>query len=192
MSPGRINRFLSMLMLTCLLFAAGISLLSGCSKSKNTFQPHWSGPQVIVNPDSIRMGVANVMGTNIEFEGWGFQPNDSVFISLRGPENNEVIVADARVKPNGTFNANISTLTKAMELLRSDVVFDTYSEDAKYSQVLVRQKDPIPPGVYKATATGLISNDMAETIITIGKPSTMDKFKDWIGVRLGKIRDNRS
>lgn len=192
MAPRRINRVSTMLMLACLLFTAGNFLLSGCSKSSNTFEPHWSGPQIIVNPDSIRMGVANVMGTDIEFEGWGFRPNDTVFISIKGRSNNEVIVADARVKPNGTFKASVSMLTKAMELLNSDIVFDTYSEDGTYNSVLIRQKDPVPSGVYIATATGLISDETAQTVITFSDPSRMDRFKDWIGVKLGKIRDNRS
>lgn len=214
------NRFSIILFLAGIMIAGSGFLLSGCAlRSPNTINPAVTGPQIAVNPDSIRLGVATLMGTDIIFEGAGFQPGDSVFISLArldssewgsitnrivntdgtftfiipsGPDTKEFIVADSKVNPDGTFTATVARLTKVTELLRADIAIETYSETAEYGQALVITQEPIPPDVYTARATGMLSNQKAETKFTIGKPSIMDRLKDWIGKKLGKIQDKRT
>jgi hypothetical protein len=185
------NRFSRILFLAGLMIAGGGFFLSGCALSPNIINPAVAGPQVIVNPDSIRLGVANVMGTDIVFEGSGFQPDDSVLINLAGPANAEVNVANSKVNPDGTFTATITKLTKVTGILRADIAFDTYSEDAKYGQAIVIVQEPIPTGVYTARATGMLSDQKAETKFTISDPSIIDRLKDWIGKKMGKIQDKR-
>lgn len=213
------NRFSRILFLAVIMMAGIGFLLSGCAlRGLNTINPAVTRPQVVVNPDSIRLGVANILGTDIVFEGAGFQPGDSVLISLAGPDNTEggiasrtvnpdgtftfigpagpdnmgVNVANSKVKPDGTFNAKISTLTKITGILRADIAFDTYSEDAKYGQSIVITQEPVPTGVYTARATGMLSDQTAETKFIIDNPSIMDRLKDWIGKKMGKIQDKRT
>lgn len=212
------NRFLRIFFLAGLMITGGGFLLSGCAHSPNIINPAVTGPQIAVNPDSIRLGVATLMGTDIIFEGAGFQPDDSVFISLAGPGNTEggitnriknpdgtftfigpagsdntgVIVADSKVKPDGTFTATITKLAKITGILRADIAFDTYSEDANYGQSIIITQEPVATGVYTARATGMLSNQMAETKFTISNPSIIDRLKDWIGKKMGKIQDKRT
>ncbi len=216
------NRFSRILFLAGIVIAGSGFLLPGCAlRAPNTINPAVAGPQLAVNPDSIRLGVANLMGTDIIFEGAGFQPGDSVFISFArantdnmalgsltnrivnpdgtftfiipaGPDTKEFIVADGKVNPNGTFTATITRLTKVTELLRADLAISTYSEDGQYDQPLVMTQEPIPPGIYTARATGMLSDQKAETKFTIVNPSITDRLKDWIGKKLGKIIDKRT
>ncbi|HDQ04300.1 MAG TPA: hypothetical protein ENN23_07025 [Deltaproteobacteria bacterium] len=172
-----------------LLVMACIFLLSGCSCS-NKLDKSITGPQVVVNPDVIRLGVANVTGMDIIFEGSGFQPDDSVFITLAGPKDTQVAVADSKVNPDGTFQAAVTPLAKVTGILRANIT-GTYSEDGKYNQILVITQDPIKPGVYTAVATGMLSDQSAETKITFRRPAAANSLKDWLGKRTGKIQDKR-
>ncbi|MFH1239145.1 MAG: hypothetical protein V1653_03430, partial [bacterium] len=56
----------------------------GCTAPPKVLDRSFSGPQVVMNPQVIPLGVAKLMDTNIVFNGSGFQPGDSVFISLIG------------------------------------------------------------------------------------------------------------
>ncbi len=201
-----------------LMMVAGL-LFTGCAgRGPNTINPAISTPQVVVNPDTVRLGIANLMSTDIVFKGSGFRAGDSVFISLSGPGgakgavssriknpdgsftwvsapnegSTEVIVADAKVNPDGTFQAKVGILAKVTGILRADMAVDTYSEDAKYKQALVINREPIPTGVYTARATGMLSDQSAVTQFTLAEPSLTDRFKDWIGKKMGKIQDKRS
>jgi hypothetical protein len=211
--------FIRILFLAAVVIAGSGFLPSGCAlRSPNIIDPAAAGPRIAVNPDSIRLGVAALMGTNIIFEGAGFQPGDSVFISLVGPDNadgavatkivnpdgtvtittmegpveTEVIMADGKVRTDGTFTATVTNLTKVTGILRADMAIDTYSENAEYGQSVVITREPVPTGVYTARATGKLSNQKAETKFTIGGPSITDRLKDWIGKKMGKIQDKRS
>ncbi len=180
-------------LLILFVIVAGIFPLWGC-KSANKLNPHANAPQVVVNPDTIRLGVAHVIGTEIVFEGAGFEPDDSVFISLIGPDNLQVTIADGKVYRDGTFQAKVTPLAKITGLLRANIT-GTYGVDGTYHQILVITKDPLPPGVYIALASGMISDQRAETKFTIRKPALRDRIKDWLGVKMGKIqikKDNYS
>jgi len=172
----------------CLIMAGGFFVLSGCSSPPKTLDRSVSGPQVIVNPESIRLGVAKLMGTKIVFEGSGFKPGDSIFITLLGPKETKAIVAEAQIKQDGAFKAelgdsSLSKLTKAMEILKADI-----EANEKFEPVVVISQPPIPEGVYTVQVTSMLSNLAAETKLTVKGPSVVDSLKDWIGKVTGKIQ----
>jgi hypothetical protein len=180
------NRFSAILFLIILILTIGLFLLSGC-KSANKLNPDVTDPQIIVNPDTIRLGVAHITGTEIVFEGSGFQPDDSVFISLVGPDDIKVAVADSRVYPDGKFTAKVTPLAKVTGILKASIT-GTFASDGKYNQILVVTQDPIPTGTYTAVATGMMSNQKAEVKFTISEPNLLDNIKDWLGKKAGKIQ----
>jgi len=209
MGIGQLKTFSWLLILTVFTLAGTGFLLSGCAGSKNTGDPSAQGPRIIdngfpsftgppgiaVDPDSVSLGIANIMGTEIVFQGWGFKPDDSVFISLLkcyDLELMEVVVAGGRVNPDGTFKATVSPLTKVVDILKGDILIDTYSEEGEYGQTLVLTQAPIPAGDYLVRATSLMSDEVAETWVTIEDPSLADRLKDWVGIKLGRIKDERS
>lgn len=166
----------------CLTIIGWTFVLWGCAKTPRTLDPSVPGQQVIVNPDSIRLGVAKLTSTNIVFEGAGFKAGDSVFISLIGPSQVKAIVAEARIQPDGTFKAPVSTLSKVMEILRADVGFNE-----KFQNVVIITQPPIPVGVYTIKVTSMLSDLKAESKMTVSGPSIIDRLKDWIGSLTGKI-----
>jgi hypothetical protein len=212
------NRFSKILFLAVVVMTGCGFVFSGCAHRAATINPAVTGPQVVVNPDAISLGVATLMATDIVFEGAGFQAGDSVFISLvrqdsatgaittrivnpdgtfafvspGGADNMGLVVADSKVNPDGTFHAAIKGLGKIMGILRADMAIDTYSEDGEYGQSIVLTQEPVPAGVYTARATGMLSDQTAETTLIINNPSITDRLKDWIGKKMGKIQDKRN
>jgi hypothetical protein len=175
-----------------LILIGGVFVLSGCSSPPKTLDRSVSGPQVIVNPESIRLGIAKLMATDIVFEGAGFKPGDSIFISLLGPEETKAIVAEAQIKQDGTFRAELgqssmSKLTKAMEILRGDI-----EANEKFEPIVVITKPPIPEGTYTVKVTSMLSKQTAETKLNVKGPSIVDRTKDLLGRMLGKIRYKKS
>lgn len=174
------------------LVSVCLLVLSGCSSPPKKLDPSKSGPQVIVNPETIRLGVAKLMATIIVFEGAGFKPGDSIFITLLGPKETKAIVAEASIKPDGTFKAELgessmSKLTKAMEILRGDIV-----ADEKFQPIVVITQPPIPEGIYTVKVTSMLSNLTAETKLNVKGPSIVDSMKDLLGRMLGKIQYKKS
>ncbi len=180
------SRYSAILFPTVLILTAGLFLLSGC-KAANKLNPDVTDPQIIVNPDTIRLGVAHVTKTEIMFQGSGFQPDDSVFISLVGPDDIKVALADSRVYPDGKFTAKVTPLAKVTGILKANIT-GTFASDGRYNQILVITQDPIPTGTYTAVATGMISNQKAEVKFTISEPNLLDNIKDWLGKKAGKIQ----
>ena len=159
-------------------------ILSGCSNPPKTLDRSKSGPQVIVNPETIRLGIAKLAKkTNIVFEGAGFKPGDSMFITLSGPNDTKVIVAEAPIQPDGTFKATVGALTKVMEILRGNITFNE-----KFENVIVISQPPIPKGVYTAKVTSMLSPLTAETKLTVKGPTVLDSLTDWLGKLTGKIQ----
>jgi len=171
----------------CLIITGLIFTLFGCTNPRRTLDRPVSGPQVIINPECIRLGVAKVMGTKIVFEGSGFKPGDSVFITLIGPNQTKAIVAEGPIKPDGTFKAEVSKLTKAMEILRADIGFDE-----KFKEFIIITQSAIPEGVYTVKVTSMLSDRTAETKLTVKGPSVIDRVKDWIGKLTGKIQHKKA
>jgi hypothetical protein len=169
----------SLIILACLL------VLSGCSTPPKKLDLSIPGPQVIVNPECVRLGVVKMRDTNIVFEGAGFErrPGDSVLITLKGPSETMVIAAEAPIKPDGTFKAVVPPLTKIMEFLRADVTFDE-----KFQNVVVVSQPPIPKGVYTARVESMVSKQTADTKLTVKGKTVIDSFKDWIGKLKGRIQ----
>jgi hypothetical protein len=175
-----------------LMILVSFLIVSGCSNTPKTLDRSVPGPQVIVNPGSIRLGVAKLMDTVIVFEGSGFKPGDSIFITLLGPNETKAIVAEGPIKPDGTFKvelgkSSINKLTKAMEILRADIV-----PNEKFEPVVVISQPPIPKGVYTVKVTSMMSPLTAETKLEVKGPTVIDSVMDWIGGLSGKIKHKKS
>lgn len=175
--------------LSYLMVLACLIILSGCANPPKTLDPSISGPQMVVNPETIRLGVVKMRDTEIVFEGSGFQakPGDSVLITLTGPNETKVIAAEAPIKPDGTFKAAVPPLTKIMEFLRADVTFND-----KFENIVVISQPPIPEGIYTAKVESMISKQTAETKLTVKGKTLIDRFKDWIGKLKGRIQYKES
>ena len=188
---GKRMKALSRVLFLAVFMTLGVCLLfTGCSTAQKQLDPSVTAPQVIVNPDSIRLGVAKVTGTDIVFEGSGFEAGDAVFIALVGPEDTEVAIADGRVGEDGTFKAPVGPLGKVTGILRA-TVSGNYKEDGSYNQYVVLTQDPIPTGTYTVVATGMLSDQTAKTQMEIKRPGIGDRFKDFLGKKMGKIQDKR-
>jgi hypothetical protein len=179
--------FKKALTIISLLIFVTIFVVSGCSEAVKTLDQGIKGPQIVVNPGTIRLGVAKMKGTNIVFSGSGFQPGDSVFIKLLGvPVNGkkaDLSVAAADVEKNGTFNAKVGILTKISDFLRAKL-----GSNEKNENIIIVTNPPMPAGVYTALAVSMLSDKKAECILNVKGPSMIDRLKDWIGVKLGKIK----
>jgi hypothetical protein len=168
-----------------LTILACLIVFLGCANSPKKLDALISGPQVIVNPETIRLGVVKMRDTDIVFEGAGFQakPGDSVLITLKGPNETKVIAAEAPIQKDGTFKAVVPPLTKIMEFLRADVTFDE-----KFRNVVVISQPPIPKGVYTAKVESMISRQTGEAKLTVKGKTVIDSLKDWIGKLKGRIQ----
>lgn len=162
-------------------------ILSGCASPPKTLDPSITGPQLIVNPESIRLGVVKMRDTKIVFEGSGFKSGDSVLITLTGPNDTKVIAAEAPIKPEGTFKATVPPLTKIMEFLKADVTFNE-----KFENVVVISQPPIPKGIYTARVESMLSKQTAETTLTVKGKTIIDSLKDWLGKLTGKIQHKKA
>lgn len=158
-------------------------ILLGCAGPPKALDPSVSGPQLIVNPELVRLSVSKMKDTNIVFEGSGFKPGDSVLITLTGPQETKVIAAEAPINPDGTFKAAVSALTKVMEFLRAEITFNE-----KFENVVILSQPPIPKGIYTARVESMISKQTAETTLNIKGPTMIDRLKDWLGKLTGKIK----
>jgi hypothetical protein len=190
MSSMQNKRFSKLLLLAGLFVFGGSFLFFGCATTPKALNPAISGPQVIVNPESISLGVAALTGTKIVFEGSGFKPDDSVFVTLLGPNETQAVVADGKVGSDGKFTAAVGTLAKVTGILKGNVS-GKYAADGSYDQFIVITQPPIPAGTYTAKATSMLSNQTAETKLIIEEPSAIDSLKDWLGIKTGKIMDKR-
>ena len=172
------------LMVLVSLMSVCLLMLLGCSSPPKTLDRSISGPQMIVNPESIRLGVAKLAKkTNIVFEGAGFKPGDSIFITLFGQGETKAIVAEAPIQKDGTFKATVGALTKVMEILRGDITFND-----KFENIIVISQPPIPEGVYTAKVTSMLSTMTAETKLNVKGPTVIDSLTDWLGKLTGKIQ----
>lgn len=158
----------------------------GCApppKKPAGLYPAYPGPQIAVEPRTIRLGVSTLLKTNIVIGGQGFVPGDSVFLNLEGTGENSDIkvpidVADAGIE--GHFKIEMKREIKALELLRVNL-------DPETSKPII-VKDPIPTGVYLIKAETVESGRKAECILIAEAPSKMDRIKDKIGILFRKIK----
>ncbi len=183
MKKRDLKRFLA---INSFLIFSGIFLLSGCSEPTKTLNKQVKYPQLIVNPETVRLGVAKLKGTNIVFSGSGFEPGDSIFIKLLNVAADEkrvdLPIAFADVENDGTFNAKVGTLTKVSDFLRAKI-----GSNEKMENIIIITGPPMPVGIYRARAISMLSDREAECTLEVKGPSLIDRIKDWIGVKLGKI-----
>ena len=177
------KRFLAM---SSLLALSGIFLISVCSEPTKGLNKAINHPQLTVHPETIRLGVAKLRATNIVFSGSGFEPGDSVFIKLlEVPVNGKTVdlpIASADIEEDGTFSAKVGTLTKVSDFPRAEV-----GSNEKMENIIIITRPPMPVGTYRARAISMFSDTEAQCTLTVKGPSLIDRIKDWIGVKLGKI-----
>ena len=169
-----------------LLVACGVFVTSGCSQPVKTLDPGVTGPQVIVNPDTVRLGVGKIYDTKLVFSGSGFEPGDSVFIRLLGVPGNgkkvDLVIACADVGKDGTFDATVGLLTKVSDFLRAKI-----GTNKKGKPAPIITQPPMPAGIYTARAVSMLSDNTADCILNVKDPSLCNRFMDWLGVKFGKI-----
>ncbi|KAF0160252.1 MAG: Uncharacterized protein FD159_59 [Syntrophaceae bacterium] len=190
MSRVQKKGFSRLLLLTGMVIVAGAFLFTGCATVPKTLNSAVAGPQVIVNPDSVSLGAATLLGTKIVFEGSGYPPGDDVFVTLYGPKGVEPTVADGKVQADGKFTATAGLLAKVTGMLNANIS-GTYKKDGSYDQFVVLTKPAIPAGVYKVVATAMLSGQSSETTLIIKDPSIVDGIKNLLGEMMGKIQDKR-
>ncbi len=174
-----------------LIFVVTIMLSIGCSsgpKSLKVFDENIKNPQLIVAPETISLGVATIMGTDIILKGRGFGPKEKIMLVLRGiDEKNkevEITLGFGKTGEDGTFTEEVDKMSKVFNILRADAEF--LPDDKK---VLLISSPPIPGGIYEATAVGNISDRKAKSTLTFQDPTMIDKIKDFVGrVFLGKMK----
>ena len=163
-----------------------VVFMVGCAPPKKHVEgifSNYPGPQIAVEPYIVRLGISTLLKTPIRIGGSGFDPGDSVFIDIvGGTEDNRISVPinSWLVSDTGAFNVLISKEIKMKDLLRLD------RDPADRKPIIVR--DTIPPGAYVVKAESVKSGKKAECVIQFEAPSKMDRFKDWIQVKLRKIK----
>ena len=173
------------------IFVVAIMLSIGCSsgpKSLKAFDENIKNPQLIVAPETISLGVATIMGTDIIFKGRAFGPKEKIMLVLRGiDEKNkevEITLGFGKTGEDGNFTEEVDKMSKVFNILRADAEF--LPDDKK---VLLISIPPIPEGIYEATAVGNISDRKAKCTLIFQDPTIIDKIKDFVGrVFLGKMK----
>ena len=169
-----------------LLVACGVFVTAGCSPPVKTLDPGVKGPQLIVNPDTVRLGVAKMKDTKLVFSGSGFEPGDSVFIRLLNVPVDEkkvdLSIASADIRKDGTFDAPVGMLTKVSDFLKAEI-----GSNEKMENIIIITQPPMPAGTYTAQAVSMLSDKKADCILNVKGPSWIDSLKDWLGVKMGKI-----
>jgi hypothetical protein len=172
--------------ISLVLVACGVFVTSGCSQPVKTLDPAVKGPQLIVNPDTVRLGVAKMKDTKLIFSGSGLEPGDSVFIKLLNvPVNGKKVdlaIASADVRKDGTFDATVGLLTKVSDFLRAKI-----GSNEKMENIIIITQPPMPADTYTAQAVSMLSDKKADCILNVKEPSWIDRLKDWLGVKMGKI-----
>ena len=168
------------------LFASLVFLFLGCATAPKEFDPGIEGPQMVADPCTVRRGVVNMLQTPLVFRGKGFQPEDSVFVTLVGVKKGgkvvDIPIADGEVDKDGFFSAKVSTLVKVSELLNAKL-----GSNKKMETIILVSQPPIPAGVYTVRAVSMESDKKAECSLKVAGPFVGDAFKDWVGGLKGKI-----
>lgn len=176
----------------CLISALLVVLtliLSGCAAKKERVEglsPYYPGPQIAVEPIVARLGIATLLKTPLRIGGMGFDPGDTVFIDMIGGEGEKSIsipLDSGDVDLHGGFTVEISQEVKMLEILRLDI------DPTNNKPIIVRST--IPPGAYVLKAESVGSDKKAECVIQFEAPTKMDRFKDWLQVKLRKIKKSR-
>lgn len=163
-----------------------VLMVAGCTPEPKQFNDSIKGPQVIVEPSTLHLGIVRILSKDIFFKGRGFGPGEGYCVDLTGLEDVNrdinVPICCGTVDKEGNFSDKAQTLVKADYLLNADVT------TGKKGYLIIINKPPIPQGSYLATATGFDSKKAAQTRITITGPTLKDHLMDWVGQILGKVK----
>ncbi len=170
------SAILALLIITCIL-------IMPCCSTEQTPDCTDKKSQVVVNPDAISLSFAALVPEKIVFKGCGFNPGESILVEMlqvqKGGEKIDLAIANAQVKDDGTFEAEIGPVTKISEFMRAKI-------DAENNVVIVTGA-PMHEGIYDVRVSSLMSDSAAGCTIMVNEPSIIDRVKDWIGKLLGKI-----
>jgi hypothetical protein len=186
MKKGNNSSIVRWISLGFLFFA--VTVMIGCapeSPKPKEFDSAIKGPQLIVEPEIVRLGVAKLLGTKIIFRGKGLAPEEKIMIVLSGVEegNRDVSVpfCFGKTDKDGNFTAEVDKREKIINVLQADINF------GKKGASVVISTPPIPEGKYTAEVVGYRSNRKAACEILLVKPTFTDRLKDWLAGLLGKI-----
>lgn len=176
-----------------LIFVVLFSLVVlGCTtKTPKMPDRSFKGPQVVINPQEVPLGVASLMGMEMIIEGAGFRPQDTVLIWLIGEKDIKVPITNAKVGEDGTFSVKFGKSLQDILVKVSEILRASMRTNEKSQTVLVITQEPIPKGSYKLRAENVIEPQMAETPVELVDPPFTGRIKDRIGKMLGKIEDKR-
>jgi len=168
-----------------MLFAS-ILVFSGCAPQKERVEglsPYYPGPQIAVEPNVASLGISTLLKTPIRVGGMGFDPGDTVFIDMVGGEEDKSIsipMDSGDVDMHGGFTVEISQEVKMLKILRLDI------DPSNNMPIIVRST--IPAGAYVLKAESVRTHKKAECVIQFRDPTGMDRFKDWLKIKLRKIK----
>lgn len=161
-------------------------IVTGCGTPTNALDRSVQGPQLLVNPEKIRLSVVWLKGATITFSGAGFRGKDSVYVELLDVNIDgktvNLPIASGDVQDDSTFDATVNILSKFNDIMRADL-----GTNEKMENIIIITKPPIPKGTYTARAVSMESDIRAECKVHIVGPSMLDRFKDWMGGLMGKI-----
>lgn len=163
-------------------------LAAGCGGPVHRIDDALSGPQLVVNPDTLRLGVAKVLKTEMVFSGAGFSPEEKIMVVLRGDASATkgvvVPLGYATADAKGRFTVEVEKKMKIYNLLNADVTF------GEKGAIVLVSGPPVPAGAYTARATGYQSDRQATCALSLFPPSLFDRVKDRIARMLGKIEQD--
>ena len=164
-----------------------IFMTAGCAKSPRTFDPALKGPQVMVEPESVSLGVVTLVKTPIVFKGKGFDPNDSVFVSIlnvkKGDKTVDLPIAEGEADKDGNFTAPVGTISKVSDILNAQI-----ASNENLETVIIVNQSTIPAGTYTAKAISFNSDETATCEITFKEPLLLDAMMDMLGRLSGKVK----
>ncbi len=163
----------------------------GCSsgsKPLKTFDENIKAPQLIVTPETLSLGAATVMGTDIMLKGTAFGPEEKIMLVLKGIEEKnsdiEITLGFGKTGNDGSFTDEVDAMSKLFNILRADVEY--LDNDNK---VMIISQPPIPGGIYEVVAVGAVSDRKAKCTLILQDPTFIDNIKDFVGrVFMGKMK----
>jgi len=174
------------LWITALMILALYYLPSGCSSAPKAFNDAITGPQLIVDPDSVSLGVASLMDTDIVIRGRGFRAGEIVEIEIIGQEEKnqdvQMVISHGQTGEDGGFETRVKDEIKVFGLLNAD------AKPGKKGMYIIISQPAVASGVYSIAATGLDSDTVARNTLTLKDPGLIDNLMDSIGGMLGKIK----
>jgi hypothetical protein len=141
---------------------------------------------LIVDPDSVSLGVASLMDTDIVIKGKGFEPGEIIEIEIIGQEEKnqgeQMAISHGQAGKDGSFETKVRDEIKVFGLLNAN------AKPGKKGMYIIITQPPVASGRYDIEATGLSSDTVARNTFTLEEPGFADNLMDSIGGMLGKIK----